>query len=144
MITYADKERAKYWPVSPELMAQYRDGTHTEKDIDGNLFWMQNGLVHRDSDKPARIDRDGSLWWENVLPHRDDDKPAWISKSGELGWFQNGQRHRLHGPARIYPDGRLEWWINGENITQEVNAWLAGEEWLGTPEQIFEFQLRFT
>ena len=76
--------------------------------------------------------------------HRDGDKPAISGADGYLGWCLNGERHRSRGPAVIHPNGKLEWWINGQYITPEVNEWLAGEEWRGTPEQIFEFQLRFT
>ena len=147
MITYADKERAKYCPVSAELMAEYRDGTHTAKDWSNNLFWRnQDGELHRDDDLPSRIWADGSLeWHQDGKLHRDGDKPAFISAAGSLQWWcQNGQRHRNCGPATIYLDRELAWWINGKDITQEVNEWLAGEEWQGTPEQIVEFKLRFT
>lgn len=144
MTKYTTQERAKYWPVSPELMAQYRDGTHNENDRYG-LYWTnQECQRHRDSDKPALIWSDGTLiWYQNGQLHRDGDKPAHISADGGLWWCQNGQRHRFCGPAVIKPDGTLEWWINHKNITQEVNKWLDGEEWRGTPLQIFEFQLRF-
>lgn len=145
MTSYAKKERARYWPVSPELMVQYDDGSHTEKDRYGDLIWKKNGKLHRDGDKPAVISANGSLaWYQNNQLHRDNDKPAYIGRYGSLGWYQNDQMHRLCGPARIYPRGTLEWCISGENITQEVIGWINGEEWQSTPEQIFEFQLRFT
>ena len=144
MITYAKKERARYWPITSELMTQYKDGSHSEKDSDGTLRWIQNDKLHRDDDKPAIINSDGGLEWrKNGLYHRDDDKPAYIGPEGRLDWCQNYQRHRICGPAVIRPNGIHEWWVNNKNITQEVNEWLNGEEWQGTPEQIFEFQLRF-
>ena len=59
MITYAKKEQAKYWPITPELMTQYRDGSHTEKDWNGNFIWYQNGQYHRDGDLPACIGSKG-------------------------------------------------------------------------------------
>ena len=145
MTKYIDQERAKWWPVSPELLAQYKDGTHTTKDSDGSLFWYQNDQLHRDLDKPAVIGASGALLWcQNDLWHRDEDKPAAIGADGSLAWWQNGGRHRFRGPAVIKPDGTLEWWVNGENITQEVRKWLNRKPWHGTPEQIAEFQLRFT
>ena len=144
MITYADKEQARYWPVSKELMAQYRDSSHTEKDRNGNLIWLKNGLRHRDGDKPAYIGVNGNLgWYQNGELHRDGDKPAVIGRDGDLIWYKNGQRHRICGPSRIYASGRLKWWINGKDITLEVNLWLNGLLWRGTIEQIVEFQLRF-
>ena len=63
MITYAKKELARYWPISPELMAQYRDGSHSVNDEFGYLGWMQNDRLHRDGDRPAEIFLDGSLYW---------------------------------------------------------------------------------
>ena len=145
MITYAEKERARYWPVSPELMAQYKDGSHTFEYDSTALEWCQNDKLHRDGDLPAYIGANGTLgWYQNVQVHRDDDKPAYIDADGRLEWWQNHQRHRICGPAVIRPDGTLEWLINDENITEEVTKWLNGEEWQGTPEQIIEFQLRFT
>ena len=45
MITYAEKERARHWPITSELMAQYRDGSHTGKGRNGTLFWYQNGNI---------------------------------------------------------------------------------------------------
>ena len=145
MITYADKERVKYWPVPAELMAQYKDGSHTYKNRYGLCWANQNGKTHRDGDKPTMIGADGtSTWYQNSKTHRDGDKPAIIWADGKLEWWQNGLCHRCCGPARINPDDTLSWWINGKEITQEVNEWLDGEEWHGTPLQIFEFRLRFT
>lgn len=144
MITYAKKERARYWPISPELMAQYNDGSHTKNQF-GRLYWKnKNREWHRDLDKPTVIDADGGLeWCQNGLRHRDDDKPAFIGADGTLEWWQNGLQHRFSGPAVIWANNHLDWYINDENITCEVNAWLNGKRWRGTPLQIFEFQLRF-
>ena len=145
MTKYIEKERAKYWPISRKLMAQYKDGSHTEKDRNGNLIWKQNGLLHRDGDKSAYIGCEGtSVWYQNGSIHRNGDKPAFIDADGTLQWRQNGQLHRFGGPAVIYPNSKREWYWRGEEITQEVDEWLNGEEWKGTPEQIVEFQLRFT
>jgi hypothetical protein len=120
MKKYIATERAKYWPVSKELMAQYKDGSHTYGSKDGTLIWEKNGQWHRDGDLPAVIYPDG-----------------------QLEWRQNERLHRLCGPAVIYSNGKLGWLINGKNITQEVCAWLADTKWRGTLEQIAEFQLRF-
>ena len=145
MTKYITQERARYWPITSELMAQYKDGSHTGK-YGGNLHWKdQHAQYHRDGDKPAIISRDGTLeWYQRHLLHRDGDKPAIIQANGALVWYQNNLVHRSHGPAIIYSDGKREWCINNKNITLEVNEWLAGEEWHGTPEQIAEFQLRFS
>ena len=145
MTKYITQERAKYLPISRKLMAKYKDGLHTHKNSFGGLYWNKNGLLHRNDDKPAVIDVDGTLQWrQNGQLHRDGDKPAFIGSNWTLDWCQNGNRHRACGPAVIYSDGKLEWWINDENITLEVKKWLNRKRWRGTPEQIAEFQLRFT
>ena len=143
MIKYITQQRARYWPVSKKLMAHYNDGSHSNVN-DFGLYWYQNGLAHRDSDKPACISPKGTLvWYQNGIIHRDGDLPAYIGADGRLEWWQNNQLHRICGPARIWPDGYLEWWINYKNITEEVNLWLNRKRWRSTQEQIFEFQLRF-
>jgi len=163
-------EQAKWWPVSPELIASYRDGSHTEEwnhgtlawskngDLhrdgdnpamiygDGTLEWYKNGLRHRDGDKPTMIDADGTLkWWKNGDWHRDDDKPAVIGADNTLGWLKYGLRHRVNGPAIIHSDNKHEYWINGVEITKEVNSWLKTRKYKYpfTPEQQAEFQLTF-
>jgi hypothetical protein len=144
MTQYIETERARYWPLSAELMAQYKDGTHTYKSAGSTLYWEKNGQYHRDNDKPAIISAAGRLeWQQNGDRHRDGDRPARIFANGHLEWHQNNKWHRSSGPAVIFPSGTLEWWINGEDITEEVRAWLADTEWRGTPEQIAEFKLRF-
>lgn len=118
MITYAKKERARYWPISPELMAQYNDGSHTKNQF-GRLYWKnKNREWHRDLDKPTVIDADGGLeWCQNGLRHRSRDLPAYIGRDGALQWYQHNQCHRFGGPAVIYPNDKLEFWYwRGEKI----------------------------
>ena len=140
------KERDLWWPVSPELMASYRDGSHTEKYSDGSLEWQKNGKLHRDDDNPAIIYANGTLvWWKNGERHRDDDKPARVYASGLLEWFKNGERHRTTGPAVILPKNSQEYWINNVEITKEVKSWLKTRQYTYpfTPEQQVEFTLTF-
>jgi hypothetical protein len=99
---------------------------------DGTLQWFSpepNALVwrHRDGDKPAVIDPNGSLmWYHRGELHRECDKPALIdcNRSGGglcISWYRWGNLHRDGGPAviRIYPGSpsqgpTYEWWRNGE------------------------------
>jgi hypothetical protein len=140
------KERELWWPVSPELLASYRDGSHTNKYTDGSLEWCKDGVYHRDGDKPARIYKDGTLvWWKNGKWHRDGDKPAMIYADGTLTWFKNGKQHRTTGPAIIHPNNKHRYWINGVDITKEVKSWLKTRKYKYpfTPEQQVEFVLTF-
>jgi hypothetical protein len=163
-------ERAKWWPVSPELMASYRDGSHTHNFSHGELAWFKNGEQHRDGDLPAVIHGDDNVfWYKNGLHHRDGDKPAYITSTGVLEWYKNGKWHRdgdlparigydntldwrkngkLHritGPAVIFPNNKHCYWINGVEITEDVNSWLKTRKYKYpfTPEQQAEFQLTF-
>jgi hypothetical protein len=164
------KERELWWPVSPELMAIYKNGSHREEWTDGTLIWYKNGECHRDGDKPAwiypngeltwykngkwhrdgdkpaYINPDGTLtWYKNGKCHRDGDKPAWIDKDGRLEWRKNGKQHRITGPAVIRPNNKHEYWINGVEITSEVKSWLKTRKYKApfTPEQQVEFTLTF-
>jgi Ni,Fe-hydrogenase I large subunit len=141
------KERDLWWPVSPKLMASYRDGSHTEVWQDGTLLWIKNRVSHRDGDKPARIWSHGTLiWYKNGLLHRDGDKPAQICEDGTLEWYKNDKLHRVTGPAVIRPDNKLGYWINGVNVTKEVKSWLKSRKYKApfTPEQQVEFLLTFS
>jgi hypothetical protein len=170
MIDYL-AERAKWWPVSPELLASYKFRLHTGKlrdhsqewrkagnlhrgrdkptwiEPDGTLFWLnKNQRRHRNGDKPAVIWNDGTLeWFKNGFRHRDGDRPAVIGSDGSLEWWKNGQWHRTRGPAVIRTIKKKEYWINGKNITAEVNAWLKHRKYKYpfTPEQQVEFALTF-
>jgi hypothetical protein len=115
-------ERDLWWPVSPELMDSYRDGSHTKEWPDGSLVWLKNGVFHRDG-----------------------DKPAFIGSKGTLEWYKNGLLHRTTGPAIIRPDNSYEYWINGVNITEEVESWLKIRKYKYpfTFEQQVEFTLTF-
>jgi hypothetical protein len=162
-------ERELWWPVSSEVMASYKDGSHTKKSPDGSLHWFKNGLRHRDGDKPAVITTYGTLIWykngkkhrDGDLPaeicadgtliwandgkqHRDGDKPAWIHANGTLVWRKNGNLHRNTGPAVIYLKNK-EYWINGVDITDEVEIWLKSRKYKYpfTPEQQVKFTLTF-
>ena len=99
------KERELWWPVSPELMASYKDGSHTEKYSDGTLDWSKNGD------------------W-----HRDGDKPVWIWENGTLIWSKNGLNHRVLGPAVIDGNNNFKWWYKGGQIP--VNSQEEYEEWI--------------
>jgi hypothetical protein len=140
------KEQDLWWPVSDELMASYKDGSHTETTI-GTLVWYKNGHWHRDGDKPAVIYRNGTLvWYKNGDRHRDGDKPAFIGSKGTLEWYKNGLLHRTTGPAIIRSNNKKEYWINGVEITSEVKSWLKTRKYTYpfTPEQQVEFTLTFS
>jgi hypothetical protein len=164
------KEHKKWWPITPELMAIYNDGSHHQKDNSGSLHWFKaetdldkikaqswtpkntffawsyRMYNHRDGDKPAYIGINATLvWYKNGIRHRDGDKPSEIWRDGTLLWYKDGKRYRNRGPAVIHPNGRVEWWINDYEITKDVKVWLKTQKNKTdfTIEQTAEFILRF-
>ena len=140
-------ERELYWPVSKNLLAEYKDSSQTKKTQCNSLEWRKNGSLHRNGDKPALIYRNGSLewwkngqfhrdgdkpaeicadgellWWKNGLNHRDGDKPAWIGAFSTLKWYKNGLLHRTTGPAVIRQN------IRNNDYNRNNNYWINGVE----------------
>lgn len=55
-------------------------------------------------------------WWENGVRHRNGDKPAIIG-DGYLAWWVHGEQHRSnHLPAVIHDNGILEYWEDDKEI----------------------------
>lgn len=83
----------------------------------GNEVWYNDdGEVHRDGDEPAIICLDGSLYfYKNGKRHRDGDNPAIIHDTGEEFFYKDGKMHRTIGPAFSRGDYE-EWWYEGHFI----------------------------
>lgn len=86
------------------------------------LRWYRNGVPHRDFDKPAVVDADGTLmWYRNGRLHREGDMPAVTRADGTHMWYRNGRIHREDDePAVIWADGTQEWWLDGELQRKEL------------------------
>jgi protein associated with RNAse G/E len=83
-------------------------------------WYNEDGLLHREDDKPAIIYHNGDkCWCRNGKLHRDGDKPAEVLNTIKVKtWYRDGQRHRDdRKPAVIRhteEDGIIEeYWING-------------------------------
>jgi hypothetical protein len=96
-------------------------GPHTGR-CGETLFWMWDGVLHRDDDNPALVsDSGGMKWYLHGVLHRDHDAPAVIHGDGSREWWVHGTRHCTDGsngsntdtPAVMKADGRLEWWVHG-------------------------------
>jgi hypothetical protein len=162
-------ERNKWYSVSKKLLAVYNDGSHSIKSPCGSVTWEKNGVIHRNEDKPAFINGNGTLawykngeqhrlrgpavigangtlyWYKNGKLHRDSGLPAYIGANGKLQWRKNGRKHRVSGPAIIHPNNKHEYWIDGVEITKEVKSWLKTRQYTYpfTPEQQVEFTFTF-
>lgn len=59
--------------------------------------WYYAGLIHRDDDKPAIVEKYynglSNNWYKNGKRHRDDNKPALICSSGCGHYFKNGEEY---------------------------------------------------
>ena len=124
----------------------------TEILSSGIQVWKNaKGDIHRDGDLPAIINAEAGFesWFQNGLEHRDNDKPAVVRFNGAKEWYQEGKLHRNGDePAFIHPHIKewrkhgvlhragdrpaiirtkkeyspyedMEWWIKGEYIRSE-------------------------
>lgn len=110
----------------------YRNGVlHRDNDLPAIInkhvskAWCKNGVFHRDNDLPALVFDNGSCeWYKNGKIHRDNDLPA-IVYSTKKEWYKNGLLHRDNDlPARTYCTGKMEWYKNGilyrDNVYRQV------------------------
>jgi hypothetical protein len=65
------------------------------------------------------------VWYNQKDEHHRTDGPAIIRANGSEYWYVNGELHRTDGPAIIRANGSEYWYVNGENITSEVQDWMA-------------------
>ena len=91
---------------------------------DASVVWYRYGVRHRDGDRPAVINYNGTrAWHRNGVFHRDADLPALvIIGTGviDMHWYRNGVEHRDDDrPSHITADRQgtimttLEWRQNG-------------------------------
>ena len=76
-----------------------------------------HGKFHRDKDAPAVIIHSGAitnkLWYRYGVRHRDLNRPAVVNDDGTQVWYQQGQIHReLDQPAIIRSHGSQEWYMH--------------------------------
>jgi len=91
------------------------DEKYMEIDVNGNKIWRdENGLEHRDGDKPAVITAKGTRkWFQHGHLDREGDKPFLEGYDGTYMWFKNNLRHREGGkPAIVWADGTEEYFLN--------------------------------
>lgn len=85
--------------------------------VRGTIIWQitQNGKRHRSGDRPAWIDKRGTVkFYKDGEIHRDGDMPAVISSGGYMAYYEKGLFHRDGGkPARIYSEEIVEYWKKG-------------------------------
>lgn len=79
--------------------------------------WFDNeGKIHRDDDKPARLYKSGTKhWYKHGLKHR-DNAPAVIYSDGSYRWFNHGKEHNVNGFAVFHSHGDRSlglWYIDG-------------------------------
>jgi hypothetical protein len=67
------------------------------------LVWYSHGLIHRDGDKPAMLNRENpsnQVFFQDGMKHRNGDKPAQINELYNI-WYICNTKHRTSGPAEI-------------------------------------------
>jgi hypothetical protein len=117
-------------------------------DMYGNVIiqqWYRNGLLHRESDKPAYIDNNNHVekWYKDGLLHRDKNKqPAYIDQFCQK-WYKNGILYRENDkPALVYEDDysiTQQWYKDGllyKEITDSEGGRCSVEKWFNSSGQI--------
>jgi len=109
-----------YW-YNNGLLHRDNDKPAVKCCFNGTKVWYNNGEIHRDGDKPAFITYDGTkIWYKNGKIHRDGDKYAYINSDGYQAWYKNGKTHRDGDkPAVIYANGTIQFWVDGSFINEE-------------------------
>ena len=98
----------------------HRDGDKPAKVNEDNKEWCQNGKLHRDGDKPAVETTYGpQKWYQNGKLHRDNDQPAYVCTRNNtvvlMQWYKHDTLHRDGDkPASVNCDGEKKWYINGK------------------------------
>lgn len=84
-------------------------------------------MLHSDFDMPAVKDLDGVLYWyENGRVHRDDDQPAIVSPGGGQQWYYHDRLHRSNGPAFVDEQGVRHWFWFGREISEQEHQQILG------------------
>lgn len=114
-IVYDDYSGVKGSWYYDNLIEQYLMGT-TVDNHKGELYWVQNGKLHRFNDKPAvmLISYVTMKWYQHGTLYRSNDKPSIIDFDRKI-WCTNGVIHRENDkPAIKYSNNTKEYWQNGK------------------------------
>jgi hypothetical protein len=88
-----------------------------------------------------------TVWYRDRVPHRDGDLPAIVCDGTQI-WCRDGIPHRCLAPAFIGWGNTQRWWIASQDVTDDVDAWIADgnapADWTQwTDVQQVHFLLRF-
>jgi len=107
-------------------MEKLNDNDDYNVNEGGTKWWVKNGLLHRENDKPAVVWADGTkFYYQNGVPHRDGGKPTmeyptrkktpstyrikeWCNNQGKLHHPDNDV------PAILFSDGSKIYCKNGK------------------------------
>ncbi len=109
-----------FWDFLPaeiqDLIEEYCYVHESNKYVGTNeKVWKQNGVTHRDRNRPAVIRDDGTkIWYNHGEKHRDGDLPAYINSDGTQEWYTHGSNNREHDkPSYMDSRGARMWHKNG-------------------------------
>lgn len=133
-VTYSDSGKPhSYDAETPAIWRCKGDGVGLIDELrskppssDYDVFYMKEGVKHRDGDEPASMYSNGSVvWYKNGKKHRniEDDYPAYIKheinevtgkRTREYRWYKHGKKDRKGEPAVIRTDGIVKWYRKGK------------------------------
>lgn len=98
IVSFPNGTRAMY-PLGTSAKGEFLDATGGPnwskvlefQNNEGTRYFMRNGKVHRDLDKPAVV-----------------------HMNGHMEWLNDGKLHRENGPAVIFANGKQLYFTNGK------------------------------
>lgn len=88
----------------------------------GNIFWYNEGNIHRLDGPAVEYINGNKAWYKNNKLHRIHG-PAIEFANGTKFWYFEGKLHRLDGPAMEFTDGEKQYWL--DNISYPYNEWYS-------------------
>jgi len=151
-------------------IADYSEGLMRIFSNGEEIYFNEDGFLHRENNRPARIKFSGRMeYYYNSERHRENG-PAIVYPNGDyiyyifgrrhrlngpasllnssITWCENGLVHRLDGPAYISENKNIFYFVNGHDITKQVNAWIEQlgirpwEEWTDVEKVLFRLEFQ--
>lgn len=91
--------------------------------INGDKWFYEDGLYHRENDLPAIETQFCKQWFIHGKFFRKNNQPTSVSEDAIFYHDENEDFHRLDGPAVIYLRSKEEfYYVRGHNVTLSANV----------------------
>lgn len=81
--------------------------------------WHYTGILDKYEGCSFEFNEDEHYWLKNGVYHREDDKPAVVNADGSKEWYWAGNRHRENGEAAVISFyGEEQYWEHGIRLDE--------------------------